>query len=365
MTQWIDNPDALRAHIANPPASIGLDTEFIRERTYWPQLALVQIALGEGDGDILLVDPLVPGMCEALAPLLADAPVLKIMHSASEDLVAFKHACGVLPAPMFDTQIAAALAGVGGGMGYQKLVQAVTGVALAKGETRSDWLRRPLSASQLEYAADDVRHLHALRRHLDTALATQGRSAWLQEDCARLLVTVADDQGERLPHLALRSAQFLDRQGQLRLLRLLRWREAYARRSDRPRSWILDNELAVTLARANPADPAALQAQLDATPKAPKSLRDPMWQALSTPLADEQEAPPARGEDRDKKQLRAMQDAVLTIAGELNMPEGLLASRKLLEALQDGGGWTGPLAGWRRGVLEARLQPLLTGACTA
>ena len=90
-----------------------------------------------------------------------------------------------------------------------------------------------------------------------------------------------------------------------------------------------------------------------------------MWQALSTPLADEQEAPPARGEDRDKKQLRAMQDAVLTIAGELNMPEGLLASRKLLEALQDGGGWTGPLAGWRRGVLEARLQPLLTGACTA
>ena len=72
-----------------------------------------------------------------------------------------------------------------------------------------------------------------------------------------------------------------------------------------------------------------------------------------------------RGEDRDKKQLRAMQDAVLTIAGELNMPEGLLASRKLLEALQDGGGWTGPLAGWRRGVLEARLQPLLTGACTA
>jgi ribonuclease D len=365
MTHWIDTPDALRARLATPPATIGLDTEFIRERTYWPQLALVQIALGEAAGDILLVDPLVPGMCDALAPLLADPSVLKIMHSASEDLVAFKHACDVLPTPLFDTQVAAALAGVGGGMGYQKLVQAVSGVALAKGETRSDWLRRPLSAAQLEYAADDVLHLHALHRHLDASLQAQGRSAWLQEDCARLLATVADDAGERWPHLSLRSAQFLDAPAQRRLLRLLRWREAHARRNDRPRSWILDNELAATLARANPADAATLQAHLDATPKAPKSLRDPMWQALTTPLADEDEAPLARGEDRDKKQLRAMQDAVLAAAGELGVPEGLLGSRKLLEALQDCGGWTGPLAGWRRGVLEARLQPLLEGASAA
>ncbi|QIL20950.1 ribonuclease D [Thermomonas sp. HDW16] len=360
MTQWIDSPDALRARIANPPESIGLDTEFIRERTYWPQLALVQIALGEAEDDILLVDPLVPGMCDALAPLLANPSVLKIMHSASEDLVAFKHACGVLPAPMFDTQIAAALASVGGGMGYQKLVQAITGVALAKGETRSDWLRRPLSASQLEYAADDVRHLHALHRHLDATLATQNRTGWLQEDCARLLATVADDQGERWPHLSLRSAQFLDRDGQLRLLRLLRWRETYARRSDRPRSWILDNELAFALARAARAAHADVQAILDATPKAPRSLGGAMFEAISTPLADEAEAPVARGDDRDKKQLRALQEAVAAAAAELGLPEGLLASRRLLEALQDGGGWTGPLAGWRRCILQPRLTPLLT-----
>ena len=370
MSQWIDTPDALRARLANLPASIGLDTEFIRERTYWPQLALVQVALGDASdptasGDVLLVDPLVPGMADALVPLLTDPGVLKLMHSPSEDLVAFQHTCGVLPAPLFDTQAAAALCGIGGGMSYQKLVLAVTDIALEKGETRSDWLRRPLSASQLDYAADDVRHLHAIHHVLQAKLDALGRSGWLAEDSARQLANAGNDQGERWPHLSMRSAQFLDAAAQRRLLRLLRWREVHARRSDRPRSWILDNELAVTLARANPADPAALQAQLDATPKAPKSLRDPMWQALSTPLADEEEAPLARGDDPDKKQLRAMQDAVLTIAGELNMPEGLLASRKLLEALQDGGGWTGPLAGWRRGVLEARLQPLLTGACTA
>ncbi len=359
MPIWIDTPDALRARLATPPAVIGLDTEFIRERTYWPQLALVQIALGETEDDILLIDPLQPGMCEALAPLLADAAVLKVMHSASEDLVAFKHACGVLPAPMFDTQIAAALAGVGGGMGSQKLVQAITGVALAKGETRSDWLRRPLSESQLEYAADDVLHLHALHRHLDATLAAQERSAWLQEDCMRLLATVADDDGERWPHLSMRSAQFLTRDAQLRLVRLLRWRDAQARRSDRPRSWILDNELAVAIARNAPADRNALQALLDATPKAPRSLGDALFNALTTPLADEAEAPLARGDDRDKKQLRAMQDAVAAAAAELGLPDGLLASRRLLEALQDGGGWTGPLAGWRRGVLEPRLTPLL------
>ena len=162
MTQWIDTPDALRARLANPPAVIGLDTEFIRERTYWPQLALVQVALGESEDDIVLIDPLVPGMCEALVPLLADASVLKVMHSASEDLVAFKCTCGTLPRPMYDTQLAAALDGSGAGLGYQKLVQLVTGVVLAKGETRSDWLRRPLSPAQLEYAADDVRHLAAL-----------------------------------------------------------------------------------------------------------------------------------------------------------------------------------------------------------
>jgi len=361
MTQWIDTPDALRARLANPPAVIGLDTEFIRERTYWPQLALVQIALGESEDAILLIDPLVPGMCEALAPLLADASVLKVMHSASEDLVAFKHACGVLPAPMFDTQIAAALAGIGGGMGYQKLAHAITGVMLAKGETRSDWLRRPLSASQLDYAADDVRHLHALHRELAAQLDALGRSAWLQEDCTRLLATVADEEGEGWPHLSLRSAQFLDPAAQLRLLRLLRWRDARARSSDRPRSWILDNELAVAIARTAPADRGALQAILEATPKAPRSLGDALWQALATPLPDEAEAPLARGDERDKKQLRAMQEAVAAASAELGLPEGLLASRRLLEALQDGNGWHGALAGWRRGVVEARLAPLLAG----
>lgn len=359
MTHWIDTPDALRAHLNPLPTAIGLDTEFIRERTYWPQLALVQIALSDAEQDILLVDPLRPGMPQALAELLSDHRVLKIMHSPSEDLVVFRHTCGALPTPLFDTQAAAALCGLGAGLGYQSLVRVLTGVELAKGETRSDWLRRPLSPAQLAYAADDVRYLHALHRSLQQRLHTLGRMAWLEEDTNRQLALAADDAADPWPHLAIRSAQFLDAAGQHRLLRLLRWRDEQARRSDKPRSWVLDNELAVTLARQNPPDRRALKALLDATPKAPRALQDALWQALTTPLADEQHAPLARGDARDKQQLRALQQAVAALAAELGLPEGVLASRKLLEGLQDGQGWSGPLAGWRRILLEPRLAPLL------
>src|SRR3546814_9755240 len=127
---------------------------------------------------------------------------------------------------------------------FRSLVQVVLGVALAQGETRSDWLRRPLSPTQLEYAADDVRHLFALHDALAARLQELGRETWLREDCARMVSNAERDAGDRWPHLSLRAAQFLDRPAQMRLLRLLRWREAHARRAQRPRSWTLENELA-------------------------------------------------------------------------------------------------------------------------
>ncbi|HZH43035.1 MAG TPA: ribonuclease D [Lysobacter sp.] len=360
MPVWIRHPADLAARFVTPPARIGLDTEFIRERTYWPQLALVQIALGAGDDDILLVDPLEPGMTQAVAAILADARVLKIMHSPSEDLVAFMRACGTVPRPLFDTQLAAALCGIGAGIGYQKLVEQITGVTLEKGETRSDWLRRPLSPAQLHYAADDVRHLFALHDALTARLAELGRERWLHEDAERILRNAEHEAPERWPHLSLRSAQFLDRDAQRRLLRLLRWRDAYARENDRPKSWILDNELAVALARANPPDRHALQAMLDAHPKAPRKLGDAVWQALARAHDDEPEAPDAAAaEQRDRARLRRLQDAVAARSAELGLPDGVLASKRWLEALLDTGEWPAALSGWRREQLEPRLEPLL------
>ncbi|HST43589.1 MAG TPA: ribonuclease D [Luteimonas sp.] len=354
--EWITDPAALAAQFVQAPARIGLDTEFIRERTYWPQLALVQIAVRDA---ILLVDPLSPGMAEALRDVLEDARILKVMHSASEDLVAFGHACNALPAPLFDTQVAAALAGVGAGIGYQRLVMDLLEVHLEKGETRSDWLRRPLSTAQLAYAADDVRHLFALHDVLDARLAAVERQPWFIEDCTRMVDNARGDGLERWPHLSSRASQYLDPSARLRLLRVLRWRDAYARDHDRPRTWILDNELAAQIARDPPTDMASLQRQFDTHPKAPRRLAGEVWAALCTPLVDEHEAPPARTDERDKRAVRRLQDAVAGRSAELGLPDGVLASRRWLEALLDGDDWPGPLAGWRRRELEPLLAPLL------
>jgi ribonuclease D len=299
-------------------------------------------------------------MTDALGPLLTDPDVLKVMHSPSEDLVAFMRACGVVPKPLFDTQLAAALVGIGGGLGYQKLVEQLTGVALPKGETRSDWLRRPLSPAQLEYAADDVRHLFEMHDVLDAQLDQLGRRRWLAEDAARVVANAENEAPERWPHLALRSAGQLDRDAQCRLLRLLRWRDRAARERDRPRTWMLDNELAVALARNAPADRAALQDRLDAHPKAPRKLGEELWNALTTALPDEADAPDAGiGETRDKQRLRQLQSAVAARSAELGLPDGVLASRRWLEALLDHGDWPDALSGWRREALEPDLAPLL------
>ena len=365
---WVADPTLLRSLLADAAPRIALDTEFIRERTYWPQLALAQVALEREDPQapaILLLDMLAPGMPAALAPVLADPAILKVMHSAGEDLIAFRHACGVVPEPLFDTQVAAALCGVGAGIGYQRLVLEQLGLAVDKGETRSDWMRRPLSPSQLAYAADDVRHLFALHDALAAQLQVLGREAWCAEDCARLVAGARDDAGDRWPHLALRSAQFLDRAGQLRLLRLLRWREAQARRSDLPRSWVLDNELATSLAREAPRDRDALMRLLDAHPKAPRKFADALLAALETALPDEDEAPLPRSDDRDRKALKRLQDAVSARSAELGLPDGVLASRRWLEVLLDGEDWPGALSGWRRRQLETALAPLLAAGDVA
>ncbi len=354
---WIDRPDALREHLAALPDRIGLDTEFVRERTWWPVLALVQVAI---DDAVLLVDPTVAGMPEAIAELLRNDRVLKIMHSPSEDLVAFGHTCGALPTPLFDTQAAAALAGLGAGLGYQKLVQNALGVALEKGETRSDWLRRPLSDSQCEYAADDVRHLTALHDLLRDKLDGLQRSTWLAEDAERTLSNAADDTLDPWPHLGVRPAQDFDAESQARLLRLMRWRESTARERDLPKNWVIDQPLALQLAQRPPADFAALQKLLDATPKSPRKLAKELWAALTTPLDDEATMPPVRRDaDIDKQKLKRLQQAVADVAREHDLPDGVLASRRWLEALLDSGEWPDALKGWRQALLAPRFAPIL------
>lgn len=360
MTHWIDKADTLAAHLDawKGQALVAMDTEFIRERTYYPQLALVQLAV---PGEVLLVDPLAPGVAAVLAGFLEDPSITKLMHSASEDLQALLRGCGAVPSPVFDTQVAAALAGMGSGLSYLKLVEQVTGLTLEKGETRSDWLRRPLSDSQLKYAADDVLHLHAVHAVVEPKLRALGRLDWLQADSERAIRNARLDVDDPNPHLAVRSAQSLDAAGQARLRRLLTWRDAEARRSDRPKSWVLDNELAVQLSRRPFDDFHRFSAVMDANPKAPRKARRELWDLVSVPLADgEADLPLNRsGEGLDKEKLKRMQEAVAALATGLDMPEGLLCARKHLEVLMEGRGWPDALEGWRRSLLEPVLTPLL------
>jgi len=358
---WIAQPAELAEHLARWTGIelLALDTEFIRERTWWPQLALVQMtAPGH---DVLLVDPTVPGIPELLRKLLDDPAIVKLMHSASEDVQALQRGCDALPAPLFDTQIAAALCGLGAGMGYQKLVETQLGIALPKSETRSDWMRRPLSPAQLVYAADDVLHLHALHAILRDKLRELGREQWLAEDCARLIANSSSETPDPWPHLALRGAQYLDADAQALLCRLLRWREVQARAGDRPKGWILDNELAIALARKPPIDAREFHAFLDTQPKAPRKLRSELWDALTAPLTVEERGVPLvqTPDSAQKKRLRALQDAVSAEAARLGLADGVLASRRTLEALLDGNGWPNALEGWRRPILEPLLRPIL------
>jgi len=266
----------------------------------------------------------------------------------------------VPPAPLFDTQTAAALVGIGAGMGYQRLVAERLGIVIDKGETRSDWTRRPLSGAQLGYAAEDVRHLFALHDALFERLRTLDRLAWLEEDCARQLAVHAAQADERWPHLALlRRARVPDRAAQIRLLRLTRWRDACAREHDRPRNWILHNDLALHLATTPARSLDGLQRQLDAWPKAPRKLGAVIWNALVTPLDDEHDLPPLQSAEPDKAALKHLQQAVAARSAELGLPDGVLASRRGLLALLDGPGWPVALDGWRRGELEPLLAPLL------
>ncbi|HEV7516781.1 MAG TPA: ribonuclease D, partial [Thermoanaerobaculia bacterium] len=164
--------------------ALALDTEFVRERTFFPRLGLVQVSDGHA---AYLVDPLAIADLAPLAATLRAPGTIKVLHSASEDLEVFQRSLSAVPEPLFDTQIGAALAGVGASLGYQKLVATVLGVELGKGETRTDWLARPLSPAQRSYAAEDVAYLLPVYERLRAELLRLGRFDWALADSAALL----------------------------------------------------------------------------------------------------------------------------------------------------------------------------------
>lgn len=346
---WIDTPEtlALFLHGLQGAPRVGLDTEFMRVSTFWPDLALVQLQAAGQPG---LIDPIGCADLSPLAPLLTAHGCVKIMHSASEDLVALAPIAGAPVAALFDTQVAAAFAGLGPGIGYQRLVQMLLDIEIGKGETRSDWLQRPLTEQQKRYAAIDVVHLPAMHDLLSARLEQRQMSAWCQEDCNRLAAGPVPDEA---PHLSFTALWKAPPGTQARLRRLLRWREAIARRINRPRAWIFDNALATSLVETPPTDTEALSSRLRSQRSFPKRELTVLFDLLESPLSDDDLdlppiPPPIRGEVA--QQLAQVRDKVAARALELDLPPALLCPRRLLEAWVRGER-TPELDGWRGAVL--------------
>lgn len=244
----ITNTDALAAlcHLLAEAPFVCLDTEFMRERTYWPKLCLVQLA--GPDGKAVAVDPLAEGL--DLAPLVAlvnDRRVLKVVHAARQDLEIFYNLSGRVPAPLFDTQIAAMVCGFGEAVAYERLARKIARAEVDKASRFTDWSQRPLTARQLAYALADVEHLPKIYRRLDERLKESGRAAWLDEEEAALTdpALYALDPAEAWRRIKTRNAK-------PRFLAVLREvaaaRERYARRHDVPRQRVVRDEALLEIA---------------------------------------------------------------------------------------------------------------------
>ena len=215
---------------------VAIDTEFMRERTYFARLCLIQLA---SDDVAAIVDPLAISDLAPLRELLTDPDVVKVFHAGSQDLEIFYRLFEVATAPIFDSQIAATLAGFPQQVGYGALVKEVMGVTLDKGDTYTDWAKRPLSETQVEYALNDVRYLPEIRRRLLAEMEREGRIDWLAADFARLEDPATYEVAPRELWRRVKRVSSLNRR-QLAVAReVTAWREIEAQRRDVPKRWVV------------------------------------------------------------------------------------------------------------------------------
>jgi len=341
--------------------AFALDTEFVREKTYYPRLCLVQVAVA---GRILLVDTLA---LEDLTPLTAQLgrpDTVKIVHAARQDVEVLLPVTGRPTAPLLDTQIAAALLGFAPQVGYADLVRQVLGIEVAKGHARTNWAARPLRDEQLEYAADDVRHLGPLAQALRDRLQATGRLPWLEEDCARL----ADPALYRVePALAwnrLKGLETMQPAERAALRSLAEWRERRAMRRNLPRGWVLPDDVLREVARRRPASREALARDARLSAAAAERLGDEILEVLAAArVTQEDEAAAASAAERltpsQLEQSRRLQAVLRSKAGDVGLSAEVLATRRDLTALVRGARDAPPLSGWRREVIgEALLAAL-------
>ncbi|MGB5607277.1 MAG: ribonuclease D [Gammaproteobacteria bacterium] len=363
--RYIDSPAALDelcrqlSHVS----WIALDTEFMREKTYYPGLCLIQVATPDL---VACIDPLAISDLSPFLDVIYDSSITIVMHAARQDLEILYHLRGTLPAPVFDTQIAALLLGLPDQTGYGNLVKAILGVNLEKLHTRADWSVRPLTRDQIKYAADDVIYLVEAYQQIVTRLTELGRIDWLADDFENLVDPALYNNQPELAWLKVRGSNRLKGASLAILQALARWREETARRDDRPRGWLLKDDVLIDIARHIPGTRQALGKI--------RGLHDGMLNKYGEQLLeaiqeakDRQPAPFPRTDKRAR--LTPAQDAVVDVMMALvrisgtdnSLNPAVLASRKQLEELMVNGSNSAVMRGWRKKLVGDRLQALLDG----
>jgi ribonuclease D len=359
LTAPITDTAALAAAAAAlaPHEALGLDTEFMRERTYYAQLCLLQLG---SSGIAVCVDPLALASLDPLRPLLSAPGQCKILHAARQDLEVLAPAVGTLQ-NVFDTQVAAALVGFPAQVGYADLVRQILGVDLHKSQTRTDWSRRPLSAAQLDYALDDVRHLPPLREQLAGRLERLGRRAWFDEEMAEIgseSFVIDPDQA----WLRIKAFAELDPDRQRLAQALAGWRERRAMSSDRPRGWILPDAALRDIVFQVPRNRSALERIRELPDGIRENSGAQLLELVSAAAVPEPPAPlpqRRRPDPEQVEQVARLADVVRRVAGSLELAPEILATRRELEQLARGERDGAVSRGWRRAVIGEELLKAL------
>ncbi|GHC31634.1 ribonuclease D [Aidingimonas halophila] len=362
---WIDTPEALDAACRDLESAdtLALDTEFFRESTFHPVPALVQLTAG---GCVYLIDPQAVAATAACRTLLASGPV-KLLHASSEDIEVLAAWAGVIVAPLVDTQLAQGLLGEDPAMGYQRLVAHWAGENLPKDETRSNWLERPLSEAQREYAALDVVYLLEVWYAQRERLEALDRFSWLEDDCQALVRQAGrDESDDALWYLRQRQLWRLSPR-QMEAYRLMTsWRESEVRRRDLPRGWLVSDKLLFAIAEKMPRNRYELAAIDGIKPSLVKREGDTLLALLNEArqLTDASlpEALPSPLTSDFKKRLKRLKAVVNRDAEQLGVAPEVLMRRRDLEALVTANLRNDPLPlpqGWRGERLSSALRQVL------
>lgn len=342
---------------------LAIDTEFLREKTYYPKFCLLQIATLEW---VACIDPIaLEGEMDVLFEIINDPAIVKVLHSCRQDVEIFYQLSGKLPAPVYDTQLAAPLLGFQENPGYAMLVSGFLNINLSKIHTRTDWSQRPLSAEQIQYAADDVIYLAKIYQMMLQKLQELGREGWLKDDFEQLMDPDLYDIPPENAWLKIRGKNKLTGK-QLAIVQVLaEWREQAAKKDNRPKNWILRDELILDMAKLQPTDLPSI-AKI-------RGVNDGFirrnGQLVCQLIKKAQEMPGLKLKSKANNKKTQQQEAVLDVlsgvvrlrADENSLNPIILATRKDLEGLLLDDQQSPLLHGWRYSMVGQELQNMLQG----